>query len=254
VGPADVGQSALVGDAVLRTGPGLIGRVTENAEARDLPGLVGPALKVLALFAHSHFLILPRRDVNFGKNCECHNVESMKDRWSGPICRPWCPCPVAPSSTIRFSRTCCPTTRCDDRDYRTFFAPSTRTWANMVESSPCATTPTSLRGRGVVDNRRLPVATTRAAAPGALFASDLLSTAPVHHDGQSVHGGAAARPSQGSAVVLDVLCADPPAQRSGVGTMLLKHALAQVDAEGVGSHLETPRLTTSPTTSASATN
>ena len=41
---------------------------------------------------------------------------------------------------------------------------------------------------------------------------------------------------------LMVLCADPPAQRSGVGTMLLKHALAQVDAEGVGSHLETPRL------------
>jgi ribosomal protein S18 acetylase RimI-like enzyme len=41
---------------------------------------------------------------------------------------------------------------------------------------------------------------------------------------------------------LMVLCADPPAQRSGVGTMLLEHAFAQVDAEGVGSHLETPRL------------
>jgi ribosomal protein S18 acetylase RimI-like enzyme len=40
---------------------------------------------------------------------------------------------------------------------------------------------------------------------------------------------------------LMVLCADPPHQRSGVGTMLLEHALAQVDAEGVGSHLETPR-------------
>jgi ribosomal protein S18 acetylase RimI-like enzyme len=41
---------------------------------------------------------------------------------------------------------------------------------------------------------------------------------------------------------LMVLCADPPAQRSGVGTMLLEHAFVQVDAEGVGSHLETPRL------------
>ncbi len=41
---------------------------------------------------------------------------------------------------------------------------------------------------------------------------------------------------------LMVLCTDPPAQRSGVGTMLLEHAFAQVDAEGVGSHLETPRL------------
>ena len=40
---------------------------------------------------------------------------------------------------------------------------------------------------------------------------------------------------------LMVLCADPPVQRSGVGTVLLEHALAQVDAEGVGSHLETPR-------------
>jgi ribosomal protein S18 acetylase RimI-like enzyme len=41
---------------------------------------------------------------------------------------------------------------------------------------------------------------------------------------------------------LMVLCADPTAQRSGVGTMLLEHAFAQVDVEGVGSHLETPRL------------
>ncbi len=41
---------------------------------------------------------------------------------------------------------------------------------------------------------------------------------------------------------LMVLCADPPAQRSGVGTMLLEHAFAQVDREGVGSHLETPRI------------
>lgn len=41
---------------------------------------------------------------------------------------------------------------------------------------------------------------------------------------------------------LMVLCADPSVQRSGVGTMLMEHALAQVDAEGVGSHLETPRL------------
>ena len=41
---------------------------------------------------------------------------------------------------------------------------------------------------------------------------------------------------------LMVLCADPPAQRSGVGTMLLEHAFARVDAEGVGSHLETPRF------------
>jgi ribosomal protein S18 acetylase RimI-like enzyme len=40
---------------------------------------------------------------------------------------------------------------------------------------------------------------------------------------------------------LMVLCADPSCQRSGVGTMLLEHALALVDAEGVGSHLETPR-------------
>ena len=41
---------------------------------------------------------------------------------------------------------------------------------------------------------------------------------------------------------LMVLCADPPAQRSGIGTMLLDQALAIIDAEGVGSHLETPRL------------
>jgi GNAT superfamily N-acetyltransferase len=41
---------------------------------------------------------------------------------------------------------------------------------------------------------------------------------------------------------LMVLCSDPPAQRSGVGTMLLNHAFEVVDAEGVGSHLETPRL------------
>jgi ribosomal protein S18 acetylase RimI-like enzyme len=41
---------------------------------------------------------------------------------------------------------------------------------------------------------------------------------------------------------LMVLCADPLAQRSGVGTMLLEEALTQVDVEGVGSHLETPRL------------
>ena len=40
---------------------------------------------------------------------------------------------------------------------------------------------------------------------------------------------------------LMVLCADPPFQRSGVGTMLLEHAFEQVDREGVGSHLETPR-------------
>jgi ribosomal protein S18 acetylase RimI-like enzyme len=41
---------------------------------------------------------------------------------------------------------------------------------------------------------------------------------------------------------LMVLCADPVAQRSGVGTMLLDHGLGMVDTEGVGSHLETPRL------------
>jgi GNAT superfamily N-acetyltransferase len=41
---------------------------------------------------------------------------------------------------------------------------------------------------------------------------------------------------------LMVLCADPPVQRSGVGSMLLQHAFTEVDAEGVGSHLETPRL------------
>ncbi len=41
---------------------------------------------------------------------------------------------------------------------------------------------------------------------------------------------------------LMVLCADPSVQRSGVGTMLLQQALALVDAEGVGSHLETPRF------------
>jgi GNAT superfamily N-acetyltransferase len=40
---------------------------------------------------------------------------------------------------------------------------------------------------------------------------------------------------------LMVLCADSPVQRSGVGTMLLEHAFDQVDREGVGSHLETPR-------------
>jgi GNAT superfamily N-acetyltransferase len=41
---------------------------------------------------------------------------------------------------------------------------------------------------------------------------------------------------------LMVLCAEPSVRRCGVGTMLLEHAFAQVDAEGVGSHLETPRL------------
>jgi ribosomal protein S18 acetylase RimI-like enzyme len=41
---------------------------------------------------------------------------------------------------------------------------------------------------------------------------------------------------------LMVLCAEPAAQRSGVGTMLLENAFVQVDAEGVGSHLETPRF------------
>jgi ribosomal protein S18 acetylase RimI-like enzyme len=40
---------------------------------------------------------------------------------------------------------------------------------------------------------------------------------------------------------LMVLCADPRVQRSGVGTMLLEEAFTRVDAEGVGSHLETPR-------------
>jgi ribosomal protein S18 acetylase RimI-like enzyme len=40
---------------------------------------------------------------------------------------------------------------------------------------------------------------------------------------------------------LMVLCADPSDQRRGVGTMLLEHALAFVDTEGVGSYLETPR-------------
>jgi ribosomal protein S18 acetylase RimI-like enzyme len=40
---------------------------------------------------------------------------------------------------------------------------------------------------------------------------------------------------------LMVLCADPSDQRSGVGTMLLEHAFAEIDAEGVGSYLETPR-------------
>jgi GNAT superfamily N-acetyltransferase len=40
---------------------------------------------------------------------------------------------------------------------------------------------------------------------------------------------------------LMVLCADPSEQRRGVGTMLLEHAFEMVDAEGVGSYLETPR-------------
>jgi GNAT superfamily N-acetyltransferase len=40
---------------------------------------------------------------------------------------------------------------------------------------------------------------------------------------------------------LMVLCADPRHQRSGVGTMLLEQAFDQIDTEGVGSHLETPR-------------
>jgi ribosomal protein S18 acetylase RimI-like enzyme len=40
---------------------------------------------------------------------------------------------------------------------------------------------------------------------------------------------------------LMVLCADPSAQRSGVGTMLLEHAFIEIDAEGVGTYLETPR-------------
>jgi ribosomal protein S18 acetylase RimI-like enzyme len=40
---------------------------------------------------------------------------------------------------------------------------------------------------------------------------------------------------------LMVLCADPPFQRRGVGTLLLDHAFAIVDEEHVGSYLETPR-------------
>lgn len=40
---------------------------------------------------------------------------------------------------------------------------------------------------------------------------------------------------------LMVLCADPSVQRTGVGTMLLEQALAKIDAEGVGTYLETPR-------------
>jgi GNAT superfamily N-acetyltransferase len=40
---------------------------------------------------------------------------------------------------------------------------------------------------------------------------------------------------------LMVLCADPSVQRSGVGTLLLNEAFGRIDAEGVGSHLETPR-------------
>ncbi|MHB8378760.1 MAG: GNAT family N-acetyltransferase [Acidimicrobiales bacterium] len=38
---------------------------------------------------------------------------------------------------------------------------------------------------------------------------------------------------------LYALVADPAVQRSGVGTMLMEHALADVDAEGVGGYLET---------------
>lgn len=41
---------------------------------------------------------------------------------------------------------------------------------------------------------------------------------------------------------LMVLCTDPTVQRSGIGTVLLEHGLNLIDAEGVGSHLETPRL------------
>ncbi|MEO9180102.1 MAG: GNAT family N-acetyltransferase, partial [Acidimicrobiales bacterium] len=40
---------------------------------------------------------------------------------------------------------------------------------------------------------------------------------------------------------LMVLCVDPSVQRTGVGTMLLEHALVEIDAEGVGAYLETPR-------------
>jgi hypothetical protein len=67
VGPTDVGQSALVGDTVLGTGPRLVGGVAEHAEARYLPGLIGPTLKVLALFAHYHGFILPRSRADFDK-------------------------------------------------------------------------------------------------------------------------------------------------------------------------------------------
>jgi len=40
---------------------------------------------------------------------------------------------------------------------------------------------------------------------------------------------------------LMVLCADPSVQRTGVGTLLLEQAFAEIDAEGVGTYLETPR-------------
>jgi ribosomal protein S18 acetylase RimI-like enzyme len=40
---------------------------------------------------------------------------------------------------------------------------------------------------------------------------------------------------------LMVLCADPSVQRTGVGTLLLEQAFTEIDAEGVGTYLETPR-------------
>jgi len=81
---------------------------------------------------------------------------------------------------------------------------------------------------------------TRAAAPGALFASDLYRRPGPSR--RAIGNAALLRAHRKIRVVLDGLCAIP--QRSEVASerCCSNNALAQVDAEGVGSHLETPRL------------
>ena len=50
----DVGQAAGVGRAVVGTLPGRLGGEIQHAEPGHLARVVGPALKVLALFPHRH--------------------------------------------------------------------------------------------------------------------------------------------------------------------------------------------------------
>src|SRR5665213_2706379 len=52
--PSDVGQPPGVGRAVVRALPRGLRCQVEYAEAGDLPGVVGPALEMLALFTHGH--------------------------------------------------------------------------------------------------------------------------------------------------------------------------------------------------------
>jgi ribosomal protein S18 acetylase RimI-like enzyme len=83
----------------------------------------------------------------------------------------------------------------------------------------------------VVDDRRLPVA-----HQGPTESDTFLST------GNRYVAALSRAHRKDPQWYLMVLCADPSVQRSGVGTMLLEQAFAHVDAEGVGSHLETPRF------------